>query len=306
MSRKARENQTAWNMPLLYAFVGEYGPFKTNGYEPIRNTLVWLCNGNENNNGNGNENSNRTKHEEGRHPMFSLAGPIQQELLLRGSDSNTDRERFSTVLVVDINDMFDTQEDYEEALAKEIEQVDLTKRFGKKMLRLFQKLLLQGVIVAAQGELCAVLLKLYQAIQKMDDAYNHKGGIDNGKSNNSSNNNNTISELWLLNPKLSAKYVNTHLVMDNNKNNSNEYPVQLNVVRTSSPSRKSSSSNRISVLKHFFPTLGTELVIDNKDNGENTHNWFSIIAQRRLCQRQRQHQHQPTTTCSNRHYRIII
>uniref|UniRef100_A0A7S4ASH4 CobW C-terminal domain-containing protein n=1 Tax=Pseudo-nitzschia australis TaxID=44445 RepID=A0A7S4ASH4_9STRA len=283
MSRKAREDQTAWKMPLLYTFVGEYGPFKTKRYEPINNTLVWLCN--------GNSNGNSTKREEGRHPMFSLAGPIQQELLFRGSDSNTDSERFSTVLVVDISDMFDAQDDYEEALAKEIEQVDLTKRFGKKMLRLFQKLLLQGVIVAAQGELCVILLKLYQAIQKMDDSYNQKGdnsGSNKKKnSNNNSNNNNTISELWLLDPKLSPKYVNTHLVMDpNNKNN--KYPVQLNVVRTSSSSK--SSSNRISVLKHFFPVLGTELVIDNQDNGETMHNWFSVIAQRRQHKHQRQNQ----------------
>ena len=71
MSRKSREDQSAWKMPTLYAFVGDYGPFKTKGYEPIENTLIWLCNSQKPDN----------VEDDGRHDMFPLAGGIQQELL---------------------------------------------------------------------------------------------------------------------------------------------------------------------------------------------------------------------------------
>jgi G3E family GTPase len=236
MSRKAREDSSTWQMPSLYAFVGAYGPFKTKGYEPIDNTLIWLCN-------------SWTIHDapenDGRHGMYSLAGNIQQELLLAGREING-KTRFNTVLVMDIKDMFENQQDYDEALTKEIEQTELTKKFGKKLLRLFQRLLLQDVIVAAEGGLCAILLKLYQAAHRIDASM--------------------ISEMWLLHPELSTKYVNTHLVAQENSRRSAKFPVKLNVVHKS-------SNSRVSILKHFFPLIGADIEADSDIN-----NWFSTIA----------------------------
>ena len=164
MSRKSREDQSTWKMPTLYAFVGEYGPFKIKGYEPIENTLIWLCNS-----------QIKDAEDDGRHDMYSLAGPIQKELLFGSS-------RYSSVLVMDIASMFENKEEYDDAIAKEIEELELTKKFGKLLLRLFQRLLLNQVVVAAQGTLCAVLLKLYQATVRIDGSHVDK----------------MISELWLL------------------------------------------------------------------------------------------------------------
>ena len=235
MSRKSREDQSAWKMPSLYAFVAEYAPFKTKGYQPIENTLIWLCN------------SQVQYAEDGRHKMYQLAGPIQQELL-HGNP------RFSLVLVIDVAGMFESNGEYEEALAKEIEEVDLTKKFGKLLLRLFQRLLLSQVVVAAQGTLCAILLKLYQATVKIDGSHSNK----------------MISELWLLHPELSVKYINTHMVVNASSQRISKFPVQLNIVH------KKSMTSRVSVLKHFFSVIGTQLVIDREAN-----NWFEIISHRK-------------------------
>lgn len=233
MSRKSREDQSTWKMPTLYAFVGEYGPFKTKGYEPIENTLIWLCNS-----------QIKDAEDDGRHDMYSLAGPIQKELLFGSS-------RYSSVLVMDIASMFENKEEYDDAIAKEIEELELTKKFGKLLLRLFQRLLLNQVVVAAQGTLCAVLLKLYQATVRIDGSHVDK----------------MISELWLLHPELSAKYINTHMVVNAASQRISKFPVKLNVIH------KKSMTSRISVLNHFFSVMGTQLVIDGETN-----NWFSVIA----------------------------
>ena len=225
MSRKARENQSTWLTPSLYAFAAGYGPFKIKDYEPIEETLIWLCN------------SHHTDTKEGRHVMYPFSGPAQQ-LLLQEPNS-----RFSTILVMDIKDMFETHEDYQEALSIEIEDVELNKRFGKKILRIFQKLLLNKVIVAAPGDMCPVLLKLFQAIQQIDP--------------------DMISELWLVHPELSTKYINTHLVASSVPQN--KCSAKLNIIR------KPSSNSRVAVLKHFF-SIGVELVME-----EEAHRTFSAI-----------------------------
>eukprot|EP00804_Cyclotella_cryptica_P028439 CCRYP_014210-RA/>CCRYP_014210-RA protein AED:0.01 eAED:0.01 QI:37/1/1/1/1/1/2/89/956 len=232
MSRKARENSSTWEMPSLYAFVGAYGPFKIKGHEPIKNTLIWVCN----------SQSENIHANDGQHDMCPLAGAIQQELLLEAND----KKRFKTVLVMDVKDIFGNRQNYEDALSAEIEEVILTKKFGKKLLRLFQRLLLQDAIVAASGKFCAVLLKLYQAAHRIDASM--------------------ISELWLFHPELSTKYVNTHFVTQNHSQRQHTFPVQLNVVHKL-------PSSRVSVLAHFFPVIGVIIEADSDIN-----NCFSIIA----------------------------
>lgn len=230
MSRKVREDSSTWQMPSLYAFVGAYGPIKIKAHDLIKNTLIWICN-------------SCMYENDGQHHLYSLAGDIQQQLLLKANGN----KRFNTVLVVDVKDMFVSQQRYEDALSTEIDQALLTKPFGKKLLRLFQRLLLQDAIVAATGKLCAVLLKLYQAAIQTDDSM--------------------ISELWLFHPELSTKYINTHFVREEHSPRSRMFPVQLNIVHNS-------SNSRVSVLEHFFPV--TEAIID----ADSDTNWFSIIADR--------------------------
>lgn len=226
MSRKARIDHSKWKVPSIYAFVGEYCPFKVKDFQPIENTLVWLCN------------SRTDEEDDGRHAMFPFSGAAQ-ELLLQPPD----RPTFSTILVVDIKEMFENSEEYEEALKKEMEEPGLTKKFGKLLLRIFHRLELNEVIMGAQGPICAVLLKLLSSLQRID--------VD------------MVTDLWLLHPQLSTKFINTHLVTSHN-GVPQKFSAKLNIVS------KPSSNSRVSVLKHFFP-LGVELVGDAK-------NIFSTIA----------------------------
>ena len=223
MSRKAREDQSSWNMPLMYAFVGEHGPFKTRGLEPIQNTLIWLCNSKREQTQQPRAEADaqkpkRKQKQTEKHPMFSLAGHLQQELVANRNDPSESTKRYSSVLVVDLKDIFGSEEDYETALAKELEEMELTKGFGKKLLRLFQKLLLVDVIVAARGELCGVLLKVYRAIHKMDGAPSHGDNTSKKKKTGGKKKGkqppppaqpaiHTISQIWLLDPELSTKYI---------------------------------------------------------------------------------------------------
>jgi len=244
MSRKSGQDQSAWQMPSIYAFVGEYGPFKAKEFDPIEDTLIWLCNTATN------DDDEMTR----RHAMYPLAAPIQA-MLVRQAES-----RFTTVLVVDLCDVFESLDEYYEALAKEEETVELTKALGKKLIRLFQKLLLHRVAMAAEGELCPLLLKVYKALERIDATYKLEE-------------NNTISELWLLQPELSTKYVNTQCVVEEGARH-REYPVQLNLVYPSE------ATNKVSVLKAFFVNLGTEIVADGPIN-----NWCFLVAQRKDAKR---------------------
>ena len=269
------DESAAWQQPSLYTFVGEYGPFKVKENQPIEDTLVWLYSSGETNS----EDDEDDDKDPRKHPMYPLAAPIQDILLDNKSC------RFSNVLVIDLNDMFESREEYEEALQEEEESLELTKKLGKKLFRLFQKLLVHRVALAARGELCPLALKLYKALEAIDVTYKLEE-------------NNTIAELWLLHPQLSTKYVNTHLTIKGDaanaapqkgpkkgkrKNGASQkgkgalsspssptkstYPVQLNLVHTQSV------SNKVSVLKPSFPNVGTEVVSDEKIN-----NLLAIVA----------------------------
>lgn len=197
MSRKAREDQSTWKMQSVHAFVGEYGPFRTKGYNPIENSVVWLCNTQSNNEKKNKEKKlSSTNDHDRRHHMYSLASSAQ-EILVRNNlcDSNNNKNnsvhRITTIIIIDVKDMFENNEQYETAVSQEIEEVELTKLFGKKIIRLFQRLLLKNVIVAAEAILCEVLLKLYQSIQAFDP--------------------DMINEIWLFHPNISSKFINMHL-----------------------------------------------------------------------------------------------
>ncbi len=223
MSRKSREDQSTWEMPSIEVFNAGYGPFRAKGFDPIDNALIWF--------------HYSTKNKDGQHPNFSLAG-MSQELLLKQKDM-----RVGTIICIDLKDMFESEPCYEEALAKEIEEVDLTKGFGKKIMRLLQRMLLQNVIVASQKSFCAMLIKLYKAIYFIDPYL--------------------ISELWLLHPEISTKFVNTHLVSNDNEiQNFKSTKVTLILEKE--------KNNRVGVLRYFFPKL-EKLVVSTPNN------WFSII-----------------------------
>ena len=240
MGRNSGEDQSEWSMPTMYAFVGDYGPFKAKGFDPIGDILVWLHHSGDPN--------DELYCNPRRHPMHSLAGPIQD--LLCGDRKK--EPRFSTVLVVDVADMFETYEEYHEALFEETNDTELTKNFGKKLLKLFQKLLVYKCAMAARGELCDLLLKLYKALEQLD-------------THAKLEENNTVAEIWLLHPELSSEYVEKHFPQGTTK-----HPVQLNVVYNTE------WSDPIPDLQQCFPSVGNVAAFDGEVN-----DWFAIVARRR-------------------------
>jgi ADP-ribose pyrophosphatase YjhB (NUDIX family) len=175
MSRKARQDRALWNTPTIYAFAGDYGPFKFRGDSPIEDALVVLT-------------VTKRDDKEGvlRHPVYRMAGEAQHLLL-------TEKIRnFKNIIVVDLGDMICEESTLSDTLAKEAVETELVKGFGKTLLRLMLRLRLHRVVLLSQGELCAILLKLLSALVA------HDPGI--------------IADAWLLHPILTAQYINTHLV----------------------------------------------------------------------------------------------
>jgi G3E family GTPase len=273
MSRKARDDKTLWHTPDVYAFAGDYGPFKTRGHSPIDGALVFLTI--------VNQADCRDSHGNIYHPMHSMAAEAQQLLLQRPDHA----KKFQHFVIIDIGGMMSTGDDtnkeedckehaLQQALAKEATELEMVKGFGRSLLRLFQRLRLQHVVLAAQGELCAILLKLFAALQ--------------------STNPDISSDVWLLYPVLTPDFINTHLVSmgqqqqkqkqrllqdsnhkianrsskggngkqhsktQNNKNQSKKQPMQVHLVFESGSSR----DKRLDMLRFAFPD-GTTHVVPN-------------------------------------------
>jgi G3E family GTPase len=235
MSRKANAaDRTEWHTASLYAFSGAYGPVKVRGPGPLEDLLVIF------------QHQKKPKTQSGyNHPVYSLAGEAQ-ELLLQTNNVSMEH---TDILVVDLTTMLvlEAQDDdhmkhvdhmdHENrvnaavlaALQKEQNEIDLTKGFGKTLLRLMQRLRLQNVTLLAEKECCPLLIKLARSLPDACHA------------------------IWLLHPVLSPKFVNTHLV--GSKRTSTK-PPQLHLVFETELAR----DKRLLMLRHGYP-LGTEKVI---------------------------------------------
>ena len=135
MSRKARatiDDRSSWKSPTIYAFQGDYGPWKfrtttannnnnnkkSGGAvvdEPIRNALVIFYHKADSNHGS-------------RHSMYSMAADVQELLLQRRhyrdvngthSDPVTDIPLFDSIFVIDVRPMYETPKELDEAMKKE-------------------------------------------------------------------------------------------------------------------------------------------------------------------------------------------
>jgi hypothetical protein len=110
-------------------------------------------------------------------------------------------------------------ESLKDLIWREVDLREPVKGFGKMLVRLFQRMDLRKVVLAAKGELCTVLLKLYDALG---------AGI--------------ATDVWLLHPVLSTGFVNGHLVpmgeqerrrlvtTRSNGNGENSKPTQMHLV----------------------------------------------------------------------------
>ena len=242
MSRKAREDKSTWKTPLIYAFAGDYGPFRTKGFQPIEDVVVVLYNGS--NSGKAQD----AEDNEERHAMYPLAGEAQELLLKQpsqdGSQYYLDKMKHG-ILLLDIRGMFDTHEDMQVALQKETEEGEasattssstsvITKgSIGKSLLRLFQRMLLRQVTLVAQGDMCGLALKLHRALQQLDPT------------------DELIAGLYLLHPKLSAKFINANMVVKS----TNTRGKQSGTIPPSIPLHLlvEKNSSRVDMLRHFFP-----------------------------------------------------
>jgi hypothetical protein len=152
-------------------------------------------------------------------------------------------------------------ESLKDLIRKEVESREPTRGFGKTLVRLFQRMDLRNVVLAAEGELCAVLLKLHDALGP---------GL--------------ASDVWLLHPVLSAGFVNAHLVPmgererrrlatitttgksrgNHGGEGSQQHPVRMHLVFQDDASR----DRRSDMIRHVFPA-GTTNVIPPRVDGRD-------------------------------------
>ena len=114
------------------------------------------------------------------------------------------------------------------------------KGFGRNLLRLVQRLGLEDVTLAAEGELCPVLLKILE----------NSGGPS------------LSSDVWLIRPSLSARFVNNVLVsMGSGRAGGRRSRVHAVF------DDESSRDRRIGMIRHAFPEGGTRVLSDGVTGG---------------------------------------
>eukprot|EP00580_Thalassiosira_gravida_P019206 CAMPEP_0201658390 /NCGR_PEP_ID=MMETSP0494-20130426/1280_1 /ASSEMBLY_ACC=CAM_ASM_000839 /TAXON_ID=420259 /ORGANISM="Thalassiosira gravida, Strain GMp14c1" /LENGTH=1004 /DNA_ID=CAMNT_0048135371 /DNA_START=191 /DNA_END=3205 /DNA_ORIENTATION=- len=275
MSRKARDDKSAWHVPSVHVFSGGYGPFKPHGHSPIENALVLLTNTitddtTKKDDDFGRITSTDTDDDGVRycHPMYKHAAQAQQILLRENytASENGSGRQFRDFLVIDVADMVVTATDAEnnnsnenkaavmkEMIEKENEEPDLVKGFGRTLLRMLQRLDLRDIVLMTdKGELGPTLLKLYEAYNKMAADINF------------------ATDIWMLHPILPAEFVNTHLVpMGRRKNNGrqqkkkNSSPgvVNLHLIFKDENSR----DKRLGIIRHVFSEGTTHVMTDGNN-----------------------------------------
>jgi len=280
MSRKAREDKSNWLVPDLFVFAGDFGPFKTRNDAPITDALVILTStlkmqskkkGNKKNNKKDSTVGSDYAAEDGvrRHPMHEYAGCAQSILLGEHIDCSYDEKeeekkhggceiwhhdkQFQRIIIVDVATMVEAKEGDDGAdnsaragalnnmIQKEMETCEPVKGFGKQLLRLLQRLNLQNVTLAAEGELCCVLLKLYDAFLREDRATS------------------VASDICLIHPTLPASFVNNILVPMGNQRNSSvnsQLSLDFHLIFQDEKTR----DKRLGMIRHVFPNGMTNIV----------------------------------------------
>ena len=282
MSRKAREDKSNWLVPDLFVFAGDFGPFKTRNSAPITDALVLLTSTLKVKSKKRGGKDEKTKDaasggdyaEDGcvrRHLMHEYAGYAQNLLLPEHIDYSYNEEekkqggceewqhdkQFHRIIIVDVATMVEVKEGDDGAdnnvraealnnmIQREMESSEPVKGFGKQLLRLLQRLNLQNVTFAAEGEFCCVLLKLYDAFLRETTS--------------------VASDICLIHPTLPASFVNNVLVpmgrYSNNANNS-QLPLDLHLIFQDEKTR----DKRLGMIRHVFPNGATNVIPRGADN----------------------------------------
>lgn len=275
MSRKAREDKSNWLVPDLFVFAGDFGPFKTRNSAPITDALVLLTSTLKVKSKKKGNKEKKTKDSAiggdyaddcaRRHPMHEYAGYAQNLLLPEHIHYNYNEEekkqggceewqhdkRFQRIIIVDVATMVEVKEGDDavdntaradalnKMIQREMESSEPVKGFGKQLLRLLQRLHLQNVTFAAEGEFCCVLLKLYDAFLREATS--------------------VASDICLIHPTLPASFVNNVLVpMGRHPNNgiNSQLPLDLHLIFQDEKTR----DKRLGMIRHVFPNGATNVI----------------------------------------------
>jgi len=236
MSRKSREDKSSWKIPSIYAFSGGYGPYRVKTFDAIDGAAVLIHNSSVSSSskqGVEKSNSDEEKKEDSdnfyySHPMHSLAGQLQQHLLAESKDYSSESKSF---FILDVCDMFDDMNEYEDAISQENESQELTKALGKSILRTLRRMLVQNITLVAKDNLCGLLLKMYRVIEMLDPSM--------------------VSGVKLIHPKLSSNFINSNLVAYSVSSLRSSGSVDLVMVKSTDP--------RIDMIRTYFPNGSTQI-----------------------------------------------
>ena len=276
MSRKAKADKSSWNLPSIYAFDGGYGPFRVKAFEPITQVVVLICNEHDNAGSFVKAEANQERPAEA---MHGFAGEAHG-LLLKGdntdsSASSKDPTICNGMLVVNVRDMFKDQEELDLALKNEATQdssaslttpdcdtspdtVQSKKRPEKRwvcsrlLAKMFKRMRLHNVVLAVNGELCALALNVYKLLVQTDP--------------------DMLAGLRFVYPRFSAKFINNHMLVTTSnaggRSNSKttdekKQPVTLHVHLVA----EKENSGRVDMLMHCFPQLTVCISEPNDSTG---------------------------------------
>ena len=253
------------------------------------------------------------------HPMYDMASQVQELLLRHPSNGSSNRcfppcggssaglnvssdgatTGPTTLIVIDVAPMVtpitaaedengaaagetasaSAADDLTHVLEREAATVELCKSFGKSLLRLLQRLLIKDMILASNGDLCAVAWKLFAALQP------ERPAVDHSKKNKKKNpgttttatafSSSSASQLLLVYPKLSTKFVNTVLVQPSFHHQLIQSS-QLHLVFENELAR----DKRLDILRHWYPQ-GTTRVVANKYRNPKNHKRLNSRSDRR-------------------------
>jgi G3E family GTPase len=203
----------------------------------------------------------------GRHGLFPLAAPCQQVLLSEtstaASTATAAAATLNTLFVLDVRSLFETQEDFQQALTLEDTATGnsssiTSKAMVKPILRLIDRFMFQSFSLVAYGNVAPVALKVSEALRRED--------------------NKTVRQLCLVHPVLTTEFCNHQFcgAAADNGNNFGLVPnpyLPVHVVFSTEMARQ----KRLAILRHCYPQ-GHDVIQNDGGGGSSSidhhHTWL--------------------------------